>query len=181
MLNFSILLCLSILWPHVTYPQGNLIQVPLQTTMTPPDAMSFWIIAPLFALRTYPVEIGACLQVCRADTWLKTATLNMQRMAFCWLSGKRGKTRSKSRIDKVKLTCFGNTLIWKCCSSFFCWFLVTVEVNTLAQGALRQFTQWLWIEHPTFQLRGEHFSTEVLLFTILFNKKSWMECIMAGP
>jgi len=29
-----------------------------------------------------------------------------------------------------------------------------VEVNALAQGALRQFTQWLWIEHPTFQLGG---------------------------
>jgi len=31
-----------------------------------------------------------------------------------------------------------------------------VEVNALAQGALRQFTQWLWIEHPTFQLGGGH-------------------------
>ena len=36
-----------------------------------------------------------------------------------------------------------------------------VEVNTLAQGALRQFTQWLWIEHLTFQLRGGHFTTEL--------------------
>jgi len=27
-----------------------------------------------------------------------------------------------------------------------------VEVNVLAQGALRQFTQWPWIEQPTFQL-----------------------------
>jgi len=31
-----------------------------------------------------------------------------------------------------------------------------VEVNALAQGALRQFTQWLRIEHPTFQLGGGH-------------------------
>jgi len=37
-----------------------------------------------------------------------------------------------------------------------------VEVNALAQGALRQFTQWPWIEHPTFQLRGGHFITELL-------------------
>jgi len=37
-----------------------------------------------------------------------------------------------------------------------------VEVNALAQGTLRQFTQWLWIEHPTFQLRGGHFTVELL-------------------
>jgi len=37
-----------------------------------------------------------------------------------------------------------------------------VEVNALAQVALRQFTQWLWIEHPTFQLRGGHFTTKLL-------------------
>jgi len=30
-----------------------------------------------------------------------------------------------------------------------------IEVNALAQGALRQFTQWLWIEHPG------HFTTEL--------------------
>ena len=35
-------------------------------------------------------------------------------------------------------------------------------VNTLAQGVLRQFTQWTWIEHPTFQLRGGHFTTELV-------------------
>ena len=29
-------------------------------------------------------------------------------------------------------------------------------------GVLRQFTQRPWIEHPTFQLRGEHFTTELL-------------------
>jgi len=39
-----------------------------------------------------------------------------------------------------------------------------VEVNALAQEAVRQFTQWLWIEHPIFQLRGRHFTTE--LFTL---------------
>jgi len=37
-----------------------------------------------------------------------------------------------------------------------------VQVNALAQGTLRQFTQWLWIEHPTFWLRGRHFTTELL-------------------
>jgi len=37
-----------------------------------------------------------------------------------------------------------------------------VEVNALAQGALWQFTQRLWIEHPTFQLEGGHFTTELL-------------------
>jgi len=35
-----------------------------------------------------------------------------------------------------------------------------VEVNALSQGALRSCTQWPWIKHPTFQLRGQQFSTE---------------------
>ena len=32
----------------------------------------------------------------------------------------------------------------------------------LAQEALRQFIQWLWIEHLTCQLRGGHITTELL-------------------
>jgi len=32
-----------------------------------------------------------------------------------------------------------------------------VGVNALAQVALRRFTQWLWIEHATFQLRDKRF------------------------
>ena len=36
-----------------------------------------------------------------------------------------------------------------------------VAMNVPAQGALRQFTQWLWIDHSTFQLGGGHFTTEV--------------------
>ena len=35
-------------------------------------------------------------------------------------------------------------------------------VNILAQGVLRKFTQWPWIEHPSFQLRGGHFTTELM-------------------
>jgi len=41
-------------------------------------------------------------------------------------------------------------------------FVKAVEVNALAQGALRQFTQYLWFEHTTFQLRGWNFTTELL-------------------
>jgi len=38
----------------------------------------------------------------------------------------------------------------------------SVDLSTLAQGAQRQFSQWLWFEHPTFQLRGGYFTTELL-------------------
>ena len=42
-------------------------------------------------------------------------------------------------------------------------------VNALAQEALRQFTQWLWIEHPNFHLKGGHITTELLLpFLLIF-------------
>ena len=43
------------------------------------------------------------------------------------------------------------------------------EVNALALGALRQFTQWLWIEHPTFQSGGGHFTTELFPPPIVFS------------
>jgi len=36
-----------------------------------------------------------------------------------------------------------------------------VEVNALTQGALRRCTQWPWIEHPPFQLRGGPSTTEL--------------------
>jgi len=41
-----------------------------------------------------------------------------------------------------------------------------IEVNALAQGALRQFTQWLWIEDPIFQLRG---GNRLRIFKIQYN------------
>jgi len=37
-----------------------------------------------------------------------------------------------------------------------------VGVNVLAQEALRRFTHWPWIEHPTFQLGGGHCDTELI-------------------
>ena len=52
-------------------------------------------------------------------------------------------------------------------------FVGAVEVNTPAQGALRRFTQWPRIEHPAFQLRGAHFTTELLPSN--FSKISFME------
>jgi len=51
---------------------------------------------------------------------------------------------------------------WRQAEAWIVLLVGTVEVSALAYGALRQFTQWLWIEHPTFQLRGGHFTTEPL-------------------
>jgi len=60
-----------------------------------------------------------------------------------------------------------------------------IEVNALAQGVLRQCTQWLWIEHPTFQLGGGNFTPEqmpphnflllVLSSTLLLNMQMHKE------
>ena len=52
-------------------------------------------------------------------------------------------------------------------------------VNTLAQGVLRLFTQWPWIEHPTFQLRGGHFTTELVrpLYVSKQLAAMWQKCI----
>ena len=37
------------------------------------------------------------------------------------------------------------------------------QMSAVAQGALRKFTQWPWIEHPTFQSRGRHTISELSL------------------
>jgi len=43
------------------------------------------------------------------------------------------------------------------------------SLRLCAQGALRQFTQWLWIEHPIFWLSGGHFTNELLPSSIPHN------------
>ena len=50
-----------------------------------------------------------------------------------------------------------------------------VAVNAFAQGALRQFTQWLRIEHPTFQLDGR--STTELIAAQRYDLSSILEMI----
>jgi len=60
-----------------------------------------------------------------------------------------------------------------------------VGVFALAQGALRQFTQWVWIEHPTFQSRSGVFTTELLPpqekpNSCNFLKRSKCECTIFG-
>ena len=54
-----------------------------------------------------------------------------------------------------------------------------VQVNALAQGAVWQFTQWLWIEHPTFHLGGGHLATELLPPHIYF--VSFLEWSFSHP
>jgi len=43
----------------------------------------------------------------------------------------------------------------------------TAKVNVLAWGALRRFTQWPWIEHPTFKLRNGHSELSVPIVQVL--------------
>jgi len=50
---------------------------------------------------------------------------------------------------------------WRQAKPGICFLPGVVEVNALAQGTLRRFTQWSWIEHPTFQSRGGRFKTEL--------------------
>jgi len=50
-------------------------------------------------------------------------------------------------------------------------FVAVVEVNAFAQGALRRFTQWPWIEYPTFQSGGGHSTTELIAALFSFDCK----------
>jgi len=70
---------------------------------------------------------------------------------------------SKYFVSKYKtlILIFGDSN-WRQAEAWNVLLAGAVEVNALAQGALRQFTQWQWIEHPTFQLGGGHLITELL-------------------
>jgi len=43
-----------------------------------------------------------------------------------------------------------------------------LDMKALAQGTLRRSTQWLWVEHPTFQLRGRNSARAVILSLLPF-------------
>jgi len=51
-------------------------------------------------------------------------------------------------------------------------------MNALAHGGLRQFPQWLWIEHPTFQLRGFVFTIELLSSSIFTYCRMILEAVL---
>ena len=52
-------------------------------------------------------------------------------------------------------------------------FVEAVEVNALAEGALRRVTQWPWIEHPTFRLRGGHSKDAIQSKKVAY--KNWLQ------
>jgi len=56
------------------------------------------------------------------------------------------------------------------------WFLAgAVEVNDLAQGALRRLMQWPRIEYTTFDYRGEHSTLSYLYLQTLLSSLAFSE------
>ena len=51
-------------------------------------------------------------------------------------------------------------------------------MNSLAHGRLRQLSQWLWIEHPTFQLRCGVFTIELLPSSIFTYCRMILEAVL---
>jgi len=64
--------------------------------------------------------------------------------------------RSYTHLNSVRFYFFVGDGNWRQADARIALLTEVVEMNALAQGTLRQFTQWLWIE-PTFQLRGGHY------------------------
>jgi len=74
-----------------------------------------------------------------------------------------GSLKSNRKLLTVQLFFYNfDDSYWRQAEAWIVLLAGVVEVNALAQGALRQFIQWSWIEHPIFQLRGGHFTTAVL-------------------
>jgi len=80
-------------------------------------------------------------KVCRMREWVCTHcdATNLSECVFCWIACNA----TDFFID-----------IWRQVKSWTMSLVGAVEVNAQAQGELRRFTQWTWIEHPTFQWRG---------------------------
>jgi len=76
---------------------------------------------------------------------------------------KQAKPKNRNRSAHVLFFCFifGDSN-WRQAEAGIVLLAGAVEVNALVQEAVRQFTQWLWIEHPTFQLGGGHLTIELL-------------------
>jgi len=53
-------------------------------------------------------------------------------------------------------------------------------MNTLAHGRPWQFPQWLWIEHPTFQLRGGVFTIDLLPSSIFTYCRMILEAVLVN-
>ena len=82
---------------------------------------------------------------------------------------------SLSRCCRARRLSRAELDVWSKTGAKLCYILVTAiggrpkpELCFLPGGwgersALRQFTQWLWIEHPTFQLGGGHFTRGVTM------------------
>jgi len=51
---------------------------------------------------------------------------------------------------------------WRQAKAWIVLLAVAIEINALAEEALREFTQWLWIEHSNLQFRGGRCTNEVL-------------------
>ena len=78
----------------------------------------------------------------------------------CLTSGTKSWNTRKNCFWIIFFVDFGDGN-WRQAEAWIVLLARAVEVNALAQGALRRFTQWLWIEHSTFQLRGVQFTTEL--------------------
>ena len=78
---------------------------------------------------------------------------------ICWSFGI-----TKKRISFFLVASNAKVFIQRQLAAAEAWIILlvrTVEVNGLLQGALRWFTQWPRIEHPTFVLGGGHTITEL--------------------
>ena len=101
--------------------------------------------------------------------WLQCATVmnvnyqrfpNTEQLITAKISGNVLKQVSRTQsVFFVVFLIFGDSN-WRQAEAWNVLLAGAVEVNALAQGALRQFTQW--IEHPTLQLGGGHLTTELL-------------------
>jgi len=100
--------------------------------------------------------MSALIHLHTADTQRLSAHLHVSLIA-CWYMAEPKILSPGLSVVRVFLLFvfvnFGDGSWWQA-EAWIVLLTGAVEVNALVQGALRRFTQWPWIEHPTFQLTG---------------------------
>ena len=107
----------------------------------------------LLALKTYSSNVYKTFWLCKIfHIWSLRSVVWQRHFVFT----KQASWLVENILFFVN---FGNGNWWQA-EAWIALLAGVVEVNALAQGALRQFTQWPWIDLPTFQLGDGHFATE---------------------
>ena len=110
-------------------------------------------LCPTHFLQVHPLWLRAC--IC-----LKSMRISKIQFWPTLYTSVPGCFGSLCELGFTVFVCHGDDN-WRQAEAWNLLLTGVVGVNAHFQEALRRFPQWSWIEYPTFQLGGEHSTTEL--------------------